>query len=83
MNVLYLVLPLALLFAFAAVVVFVWAVRSGQFDDLETPAVRVLHDDETEVGAHGGSAESEEESADSEEEAPPSEDAHDARSEPA
>jgi cbb3-type cytochrome oxidase maturation protein len=40
------VLPLALLIAIAAVVAFIWAVRGGQFDDLGTPGLRVLHDDE-------------------------------------
>ena len=45
MSVLFLVLPLALAFVLAAVFAFRWAVRSGQLDDLETPAVRVLHDD--------------------------------------
>ena len=44
MNVLYLILPLALLVVFAAVGAFVWAARKGQFDDLETPAMRALHD---------------------------------------
>jgi len=29
-----------------AVALFVWAVRKGQFDDLETPAMRILFDDE-------------------------------------
>jgi cbb3-type cytochrome oxidase maturation protein len=29
-----------------AVAAFIWAVHHGQFDDLETPAVRVLHDEE-------------------------------------
>jgi cbb3-type cytochrome oxidase maturation protein len=29
-----------------AVLVFVWAARSGQFDDLETPSRRVLFDDD-------------------------------------
>jgi cbb3-type cytochrome oxidase maturation protein len=24
---------------------FIWSARSGQFDDLDTPAVRMLHDD--------------------------------------
>ena len=28
-----------------ALALFVWAARSGQFDDLETPAMRALHDD--------------------------------------
>ncbi len=46
MNVLYMLLPLALLLATAAVLTFVWAVRRGQFDDLETPAIRMLFDDE-------------------------------------
>ncbi len=45
MNVLYLILPLALLVVFIAVAAFVWAARKGQFDDLETPAMRALHDD--------------------------------------
>lgn len=51
MSVLYLLLPMALLFASTAVVVCVWAVRSGQYDDLETPAVRILHDDERDPGS--------------------------------
>lgn len=45
MSVLFLLLPLALLLAAIAVAVFVWAARTGQFDDLETPAIRILHDD--------------------------------------
>ncbi|MGF1511677.1 MAG: cbb3-type cytochrome oxidase assembly protein CcoS [Myxococcota bacterium] len=48
MAVLYIVLPLAILIAVAAVTAFVWMVRSGQLDDLETPAMRILYDD-TEV----------------------------------
>jgi cbb3-type cytochrome oxidase maturation protein len=42
----FVLLPLALLIAAIAVGFFVWAARSGQFDDLETPAVRILFDDE-------------------------------------
>ena len=45
MSVLYIVLPLALLFAIAAVIVFVRSVRAGQYDDLDTPSRRMLHDD--------------------------------------
>ena len=45
MSVLFLVVPLATLFVAVAVWAFVWAARRGQFDDLDTPAVRVLHDD--------------------------------------
>jgi cbb3-type cytochrome oxidase maturation protein len=46
MSVIYIVFPLALVIAAVAVVAFIWAARSGQFDDLSTPAMRVLHDDE-------------------------------------
>jgi cbb3-type cytochrome oxidase maturation protein len=46
MSVVYLVLPLALAVVMAAVAAFIWSARSGQFDDLDTPAIRVLHDDE-------------------------------------
>jgi len=45
MAVIFVVLPLALIFAGGAVAAFIWAVRRGQFDDLDTPAVRILHDD--------------------------------------
>lgn len=46
MSVLYVVLPISIVLVVIAVVLFVWAVRRGQFDDLETPGVRMLHDDE-------------------------------------
>jgi cbb3-type cytochrome oxidase maturation protein len=46
MSVVYLVLPLALVIVLVAVWAFVWAARRGQFDDLETPALRMLHDDD-------------------------------------
>jgi cbb3-type cytochrome oxidase maturation protein len=46
MSVIYLVLPLALIIVGVAVAAFIWSAKTGQFDDLDTPAVRVLHDDE-------------------------------------
>ncbi len=46
MSVIYILVPLALLVAAIAVWAFIWAVRSGQYDDTETPAMRMLHDDE-------------------------------------
>ena len=46
MNVLYLLVPVAILLAGLGVLAFRWAVRSGQFDDVETPAIRMLLDDE-------------------------------------
>jgi cbb3-type cytochrome oxidase maturation protein len=43
---LYIVLPLALFIAGGAVAAFVWTVRSGQLDDVDTPPRRILFDDE-------------------------------------
>ena len=45
MEVIFILLPAALIFAVVAVVVYCWATRSGQFDDLDTPALRMLADD--------------------------------------
>ncbi len=46
MSVLFIVVPLAMLIVAAAVGAWIWSVRSGQYDDLDTPAVRMLHDDD-------------------------------------
>ena len=46
METIFVLLPLALLIAAIAVGFFVWAARTGQFDDLDTPAVRILFDDD-------------------------------------
>lgn len=45
MIALYIVLPLALFIAGGAVAAFIWTVRSGQLDDVDTPPRRVLFDD--------------------------------------
>jgi len=45
-SVLYVLVPIALVIVAAAIAAYVWAARRGQFDDLTTPAMRVLHDDE-------------------------------------
>jgi cbb3-type cytochrome oxidase maturation protein len=45
MSVLLVALPIALALGGLAVYGFVRAVRGGQFDDLDTPALRMLHDD--------------------------------------
>lgn len=42
---LYILIPLALIFIALALRVFFWAVKSGQFDDLDTEGKRVLFDD--------------------------------------
>ena len=46
MSILYVLIPLALLLLGLAVWAFFWAVGSGQFDDLDTPAMRVVMDDD-------------------------------------
>ncbi len=46
MEIIYLLIPLALLLVGVIVWVLLWAVRSGQFDDLEGPAHRILMDED-------------------------------------
>lgn len=46
MDILYLLIPLSLLLVFLVGIVFWWALRSGQFEDLEGPAHRILMDDD-------------------------------------
>lgn len=57
MTVVFLVLPLALLVVLVAVFAYTWAVRRGQFDDLTTPAMRMLHDDDEDGDASRRKAE--------------------------
>ena len=47
MTILYLLIPLGLILLACAVAAFFWAVRTGQFDDLETPAMSVVMDDDS------------------------------------
>ncbi|MDH3987525.1 MAG: cbb3-type cytochrome oxidase assembly protein CcoS [Gammaproteobacteria bacterium] len=51
MNILYLLIPLGLLLLGLAIAAFFWAVGSGQFDDLESPAMSVVMDDDTKPAA--------------------------------
>lgn len=46
MSILYLIIPLSVLLVIAIIWFFLWAVRSGQFDDMEGPAHRILMDDD-------------------------------------
>ncbi len=45
MSVLYVALPVALLLGGSAMIACVVCIRRGQFDDLETPAVRMVIDE--------------------------------------
>lgn len=46
MSILYVLIPLALVLLALAIAAFFWATRSGQFDDLDSPAWRVVLDDD-------------------------------------
>jgi len=48
MSMVFIILPLGLLIAAAAVAAFAWAARTGQLDDLDTPPLRILLDDDDE-----------------------------------
>jgi cbb3-type cytochrome oxidase maturation protein len=45
MSVLYVLVPVALIVVFAAVCAYAWAAQHGQFDDLDTPALRAIQED--------------------------------------
>ncbi len=46
MESLYLLIPLSVLLVFLIGLVFWWATKSGQFDDMEGPAWRILQDND-------------------------------------
>jgi len=47
MEILFLLVPLALIFIGLAIKLLFWAVKNGQYDDLNTEGQRILFDDET------------------------------------
>ena len=46
MEVLYLLIPIALVLVLVIGLAFFWAIRSGQYEDMEGPAYRILMDDD-------------------------------------
>ena len=54
MSVIFLVVPLATLVVLGAVIAFVVSVRRGQFDDLDTPPLRMLYDETSTHVEHDG-----------------------------
>jgi cbb3-type cytochrome oxidase maturation protein len=46
MDILFLLVPLSVVLVLALVVVFYWAMKEGQFDDLEQPGRAILEDDD-------------------------------------
>ena len=47
MDILYLLIPMSVALVFLIGVLFWWSLRSGQFEDLEGPAYRILRDDDS------------------------------------
>jgi len=46
MNIIYVLIPLSVILMVLALAFFFWAVRNDQFDDLDTPALDILDDDD-------------------------------------
>lgn len=46
MEILYILVPVAIAIIGLAVGIFFWAVKSGQYEDMEGPAYRILMDDD-------------------------------------
>lgn len=46
MNIIFVLIPVGLILLAVAIGAFFWAVRDGQFDDLDSPAERILDDDQ-------------------------------------
>lgn len=51
MSIVFVLLPVSVVLAAVAVGAFVWSVRRGQLDDLVTPAIRILDDEDEPVGS--------------------------------
>lgn len=62
MNIIYVLIPLSVILMVLAIGFFFWAVKNDQFDDLDTPALDVLDEDdpasprETDPGADSNAA---------------------------
>ncbi|WP_194755634.1 cbb3-type cytochrome oxidase assembly protein CcoS [Aliidiomarina indica] len=52
MEILHLMVPIAIILVIIAIALFFWAVRTGQFDDLERQGYNILLDDETKQNKH-------------------------------
>lgn len=47
MEIIFILLPASVFLAFLGLLGFRWSIRNDQFDDLDTPQIRMLYDDET------------------------------------
>ena len=55
MSAIFLLIPLSLAFAGAFLAAFIWAVRSGQYEDTCTPSMRLLMDEAVNEGTPNNS----------------------------
>lgn len=46
MDSIYLLVPVTVIILAVAILIFIWAVNDDQFDDLDSPASRILFDDD-------------------------------------
>ena len=46
MDIILALIPISIVLLLTATGLFLWALRSGQYDDLEGPAHKILHDDD-------------------------------------
>ncbi len=56
MSIIYVLIPIAMLFVLVAVGIFFWAVRSDQFDDLEKQSVSILFEEDSDQVKSASSA---------------------------
>ena len=46
MEIIFITIPVTILFIATGAAIFFWATKGGQFDDLDSPAHRILFDDD-------------------------------------
>ncbi len=56
MSIIYVLIPIAMLFVIIAVSIFFWAVKSEQFDDLDRQSVSILFDEDDTIANNNASA---------------------------
>ncbi len=49
MDVLFLLIPVSIVFLSLAVTALMWSIKSGQYDDLDSPAHQILFDDDDDL----------------------------------
>ncbi len=49
MEVLFVLIPISIILVAIAISIFGWAVKSGQYDDMEGPAHSILYDDDADM----------------------------------